>query len=424
MAKKKPSSFSSLLSGNDSISTKTAKIKTRLEESKNELNKQAHIDDFLLVDDITVDPELETTIRIQTDKEFEQFKDNLINDGKIRDAVVVTTSFGAQTVLVDGHHRLKASRALQDDYPAFKTLPVIYKDFGNRDELIIWMLTNQIGRRNISKEERLDLAFKLEGLGYFVKKAKENQGIRTDLQQSVTSLSIDGKVKKNHASLVDIHIADIAQVSITDAQRLRRVKEDDKVLYKEVIGGNRSISNAYKELQKQKKEKALRRPELEAFEGTKPTIDKNIILKAIANNQLSDDLATLAYNKIFEDQEESPKLSYQNKLYYEVYGLDLFQAIDINQKETIFATYTIVLDPNKLEKQYLENISQHGHYNFVVTVKSKAIVVKNKLNELKTNFGLIIIEENKSKMEQKGSFNELTIDKVFKNLRKLLFWDK
>lgn len=424
MAKKKTSSFNSLLSGSDSINTKTEKIKTRLEESKKELDKQAHIDDFLLVDDIIVDPELETTIRIQTEEEFEQFKENLVNDGKIRDAVVVTTSFANQTILVDGHHRLKASKELQAKYPSFSTLPVIYKDFSNRDELIIWMLTNQIGRRNISKEERLDLAFRLEGLGYFIKKAKENQGSRTDLQQSVTSPSIDGKVKKTHASLVDTHVAEIAQVSITDAQRLRRVKEENNDLYKEVVGGQRSISNAYKQIQKQKKEKSLKRPELEPFGTSKPQLNKADVLDSIiATNQLAEKVATLAYNKIFENYEEAPKLTYKNRFYSKVYGLDLFQAIDINNNETILVAYSINLNPSSMQKQYLQNLLKNAHYAFVLTIESQATFIKKRLDEFDINAGVIVINEKGLEITKRGDYNELASSQFFETLRKLLFWE-
>lgn len=97
--------------------------------------------------DIVVDKEFQSKIPPITQEEFHTLEANILADGVIRDPLVVWGN-----VLVDGHNRL---RILQK-HPElqFFTCNV---EFQNRDEAIAWICRNQLGRRNLTPENRMYL---------------------------------------------------------------------------------------------------------------------------------------------------------------------------------------------------------------------------------------------------------------------------
>ena len=52
-------------------------------------------------------------------------------------------------------------------------------EFADRDSVKVWIIRNQLGRRNLKEWDRFDLTKSLEEIE--AKKAKERQGTRTDL---------------------------------------------------------------------------------------------------------------------------------------------------------------------------------------------------------------------------------------------------
>lgn len=113
--------------------------------------------------EIHIDSEFEALIPALTIGEREQLRKNLKAEG-IRDALVLWLTPAGELVLVDGHNRLSIATA---DGLMFD---VTVKDFANRDEARDWMLDNQLGRRNLTKEQRGYL------LGKYFQAAKGSHG--------------------------------------------------------------------------------------------------------------------------------------------------------------------------------------------------------------------------------------------------------
>lgn len=96
---------------------------------------------------IHIDAEFEALIPALTTGEREQLRKNLKHEG-VRDPLVLWLTPDGELVLVDGHNRLSIieAEALHFD--------VVIKAFADREQARHWMLYNQLGRRNLTKEQR------------------------------------------------------------------------------------------------------------------------------------------------------------------------------------------------------------------------------------------------------------------------------
>lgn len=91
---------------------------------------------------LQIDAEFKNLIRPLKRKEYLALEDNIISEG-CRDAIVTWNN-----IIIDGHNRYEICH--RNGIP-FK---VIEKSFSCREEVIVWICKNQLGRRNISEETR------------------------------------------------------------------------------------------------------------------------------------------------------------------------------------------------------------------------------------------------------------------------------
>ena len=79
-------------------------------------------------------------------EEFEQLKENIILEG-CRDPLIVWEKENGELILVDGHNRLKICQQNNIDYQVRKL------NFKNIDGVKVWMINNQLGRRNLNPNQ-------------------------------------------------------------------------------------------------------------------------------------------------------------------------------------------------------------------------------------------------------------------------------
>jgi hypothetical protein len=79
--------------------------------------------------------------------------------------------------LLDGHHRYTICHEVGLDFEIREI------ELPSRDDVKIWIIKNQRGRRNLTPSQLSMLAVKLEAI--YSEKAKENMGTRTDLGQDL-----------------------------------------------------------------------------------------------------------------------------------------------------------------------------------------------------------------------------------------------
>ena len=93
---------------------------------------------------LKIDPEFQKQIPPLTDDEYKQLEENILKEGKLLSPLIVWNN-----TLVDGHNRY----AILQKHPeiCFSTMPL---RFENREEAIAWICRNQLGRRNLSPEQK------------------------------------------------------------------------------------------------------------------------------------------------------------------------------------------------------------------------------------------------------------------------------
>ena len=93
---------------------------------------------------LKIDPEFQNQIPPLTDDEYKQLEENILKEGKLLSPLIVWNN-----TLVDGHNRYAILQKHPEIY--FPTMPL---RFENREEAIAWICRNQLGRRNLSPEQK------------------------------------------------------------------------------------------------------------------------------------------------------------------------------------------------------------------------------------------------------------------------------
>ena len=93
---------------------------------------------------LKVDPEFQGKIPPLTFEELNQLEANILRDGRIINPIIVW-----QGLIVDGHNRFTIAKK----HPEIP-FTVHEKEFASRYEAIIWICKNQLGRRNLTPEQK------------------------------------------------------------------------------------------------------------------------------------------------------------------------------------------------------------------------------------------------------------------------------
>lgn len=116
---------------------------------------------------IKIDPEFRDKIPPLSQDEFSKLEENILADGEVREPLVVWDD-----TIVDGHHRWKIIQKHPEIPYKVKRM-----DFPDKYAAIVWMCRNQVGRRNITPEQKTVLI----GEAYKAQKLSVgNPGIRGD----------------------------------------------------------------------------------------------------------------------------------------------------------------------------------------------------------------------------------------------------
>ena len=128
---------------------------------------------------LKIDPEFQNQIPPLTDDEYKQLEENILKEGKLLSPLIVWNN-----ILVDGHNRYAILQKHPEIY--FSTMPL---PFESREEVLAWICKNQLGRRNLTPEQK----YYLMGKQYEAEKAAHG-GDRK---------SSDAKSSSQSANLVD-----------------------------------------------------------------------------------------------------------------------------------------------------------------------------------------------------------------------------
>ena len=194
---------------------------------------------------ITVDPEFEALIPPLTKDEFNQLRENIIEANEVYDPLITWNG-----TLIDGHNRW---RIIQDNPGIrYKTTEVIFFD---RNEAKLWIINNQLGRRNLETTDAIDLAEKKNEVKAQMAKAKQLSTLKQNQDR------FDHLVKTEETPInTRAEIAKTAGVSEGTVSRYQEVKKKAPELVPKIKSGEMTIGGAYKVVKEEEK----------AAEPTKP----------------------------------------------------------------------------------------------------------------------------------------------------------
>ena len=178
---------------------------------------------------MTIDEELKDLLPPLTDEEFRQLEENCIKEG-IRESILVWDR-GDDLVIVDGHNRYQIARKHGLKW-SHKVMP-----FKDKDEAKLWIMTNQLGRRNLPDYVKTVIALKVKPA--ITKKAKDKEAERkTTLTKSTKSNMPSINTRKEVAKIAGVSEDTVRKVEKIEAEATPQTKERLKK-------GELSINQAY-----------------------------------------------------------------------------------------------------------------------------------------------------------------------------------
>ena len=179
--------------------------------------------------DLTVDPEFRDLIPPLNEEELKLLEESLVADG-CESPLIVWNG-----VIVDGHNRYAICRKHEIPFA------IQEKNFSSRDDAMLWMLRNQLGRRNLNNYQRVELVLKFEPL---VKNAAEQRMMAGKAANPVPTLA-QGQTKGRTRD----HLSEAAGVSHgTFAKAKKLVQSADEETKRELRAGKVTVNRAYTEL--------------------------------------------------------------------------------------------------------------------------------------------------------------------------------
>jgi ParB-like nuclease domain len=173
--------------------------------------KQQQLSEDAIKKNLIILPELKDFIPPLTKDEFLQLEDNIKSEG-CRDPLVIWKQ-DDKYILVDGHNRYKICNENKIDYK------IEVKKFEDMDAVKDWMIANQLGKRNMTEEQK----------SYFRGKQYEMEKIKEGFKGNQHLKSGGGQ--NDHKQKTNEKLADMHKVSPKTIQRDEKyAKGIDKIM--------------------------------------------------------------------------------------------------------------------------------------------------------------------------------------------------
>jgi len=101
---------------------------------------------------VKINKEFQELIPSLTEEEYQQLEENLVNEGWRKNEFIVIWN----DYIVDGHNRYEICKKNKIDYK------ITELKLKTKEDVFIWIIKNQFGRRNISPYDRGRLALRLK----------------------------------------------------------------------------------------------------------------------------------------------------------------------------------------------------------------------------------------------------------------------
>lgn len=200
-----------------------------------------------------------------TESEYSELEQSILTEG-CREPLTVWNN-----MIVDGHHRFEICQKY--NIP-FETKEI---NFETEDDAKIWIITNQLARRNISDFTRIELALKRKEILLAMGREKQKQTLK---QYRDTVLLQDNKTDEEPHNTRNILATEIKISPGYIAKAEQIIKQAPEELLDKLRKGDISISKAYEEIKKQQREAEIEeiREQIEANQFEPPTEKFDVIV--------------------------------------------------------------------------------------------------------------------------------------------------
>lgn len=215
--------------------------------------------------DFIVDKEFESFIPALSADEYARLEKRLIAEG-CTETLKLWPSGNGEDFLIDGHNRLRICR--EHNIP-FTTSYVV--GLATRDDVKLWMIDNQLGRRNISNFAKAEIVLKEKELIAEKAKARQFSGLK-NVNPSFGEISLNDKQDISDSRYTAEILAEKAGVKTDTIKRAEKIlNEATPEVIDRVRSGDMSINAAYQTVKRAKPAKYV---EPEEVCETGETIDE------------------------------------------------------------------------------------------------------------------------------------------------------
>ena len=188
---------------------------------------------------LIIDPEFRDLIPPLNDEELTMLEESIVANG-CESPLIVWNG-----VIVDGHNRHAICQ--KHNIP----FAVTEKEFSSREDAMLWMLRNQLGRRNLNSYQRSELALKFEPLIASASEKRMLAGKAFNPMQNSAQGQEKGTTRKQ--------IAEIAGVSHDTIKKVKKLNEAaDEETKGKLRRGEMTVHKAYTELMQKEHENETR----------------------------------------------------------------------------------------------------------------------------------------------------------------------
>jgi ParB-like chromosome segregation protein Spo0J len=217
---------------------------------------------------IKIDKDFKDLIPPLSAEELQQLEENIKKDG-CRDPLVIWNG-----VLIDGHNRYAICNRLGIE---FKTVRM---SFDSRDEVKIWIIRNQFGRRNLQPFTRTNLALTLEPLIALKAKANQACGQGGVLLEQNSAQAI--KTREEVAKAANVSRDTVAKVKLIN--KANEAGEVPKQVIDKLRSGEVSINRVVRDIKETRTAKGREVQRKDAVAKTDPQFFDNVHIGDFRDN--------------------------------------------------------------------------------------------------------------------------------------------
>lgn len=276
-----------------------------------------------------IDNEFKSLIPPLTDEEYKGLEQSILEEG-CRDALVMWGD-----TLIDGHNRYEICTKHNIAYNA------VQMDFDSRNDVIVWIIKNQFGRRNLPAYERARLALRLKPV--IAERVEKNLHLSG-------GAGVKGSQKSDNLSDTKHELARAAGVSHDTIAKVEKIEKTASPEVKAKLqSGDMSINQAYKAIKLEEKKEQIKKAERSIAEQAKEEYKPKLYVTDCTKAHLKEKCDLLLTDPPYSTDVDNIEAFVDSWLYKALDGV----------KDTGFAYIFIGAYPNELKAYLNAKIPKH-----------------------------------------------------------------